>query len=161
VAEFEFQLPLQEVSVARLRSLCAAHGHADAVPATLDAYVLNGMLTGFIDLVFAWQGRYHVLDYKTNWLGVDIAGYRGAALNTAMHEHHYPLQALLYTVALHRYLRQRVRGYAPETHLGESWYLFVRAVGLEPAAGVWRRRWPSALIEAIDDAFAGVAEVAA
>jgi exodeoxyribonuclease V beta subunit len=78
-----------------------------------------------------------------------------------MAEHHYLLQALLYTVALHRYLRQRMDGYTAEQHLGDSWYLFVRAIGLEPvdetAFGVWRRRWPTALIEALDDAFAGMA----
>ena len=160
VSEFEFQLPLRQVSVARMRALCAEHGHADAVPATLEAQRLNGMLAGFVDLVFEWRGRYHVLDYKTNWLGADVAGY-GAGLDAAMRAHHYPLQALLYSVAVHRYLRQRLRGYEPERHLGESWYLFVRALGLAPAAGVWRRRWPTALIEALDGLFAGAAGQAA
>ena len=156
VCEFEFQFPVQHVCVAHLRALCAAHGYADAVPASLDSIVLNGMLTGFADLVFEWQGRYHVLDYKTNWLGARLDHYRGAALDVAMADHHYALQALLYTVALHRYLRQRVPAYAPRIHLGESWYLFVRALGLAPGAGVWRRLWPHALIEALDEAFAGV-----
>lgn len=155
VSEFEFQLPLRQVAVARMRALCAEHGHADAVPATLEAQRLNGMLAGFVDLVFEWRGRYHVLDYKTNWLGADVAGYRGAGLEAAMRAHHYPLQALLYSVAVHRYLRQRLRGYEPQRHLGESWYLFVRALGLAPAAGVWRRQWPPALIEALDALFAG------
>jgi len=68
---------------------------------------------------------------------------------------------LLYTVALHRYLRQRLDGYTAEHQLGDSWYLFVRALGLAPGLGVWRHRWPVALIEALDDAFAGAQEVAA
>ena len=161
VSEFEFQLPLRHVSVARMRALCEAHGHADAVPATLDAQRLNGMLAGFVDLVFEWRGRYHVLDYKTNWLGADVAGYRGAGLEAAMRAHHYPLQALLYSVAVHRYLGQRLHDYEPARHLGESWYLFVRALGLAPTAGVWRRRWPPALIVALDELFAGAAEHAA
>jgi exodeoxyribonuclease V beta subunit len=143
------------VSVRRLRALCAAHGHPDAVPASLDALVLNGLLTGFADLIFEWQGRYHVLDYKSNWLGARIADYQGAALDAGMNVHQYAVQALLYTVALHRYLRQRLPDYSPATMLGETWYLFVRAVGLAPGAGVWRRQWAAALIEAIDDAFAG------
>ncbi|MEO5623918.1 MAG: UvrD-helicase domain-containing protein [Dokdonella sp.] len=155
VCEFEFQFPVQHVRVAQLRELCAAHGCADAVPASLDAVVLNGMLTGFVDLVFEWKGRYHVLDYKSNWLGARLDDYRGSALDVAMAEHHYVLQALLYTVALHRYLRQRLPDYAPSIHLGDSWYLFVRAIGLAPGIGVWRRAWPHALIEALDDAFAG------
>jgi exodeoxyribonuclease V beta subunit len=161
VSEFEFQLPLRHVPVARVRALCAAHGHADAVPAALDAQRLNGMLTGFVDLVFEWRGRYHVLDYKTNWLGSDVAGYRGTGLDAAMRSHHYPLQALLYSVAVHRYLRQRLAGYEPAHHLGESWYLFVRALGLAPGAGVWRRQWPGGLIESLDGLFAGSTERAA
>ena len=146
------------MTIARLRAVCAAHGVADAVPATLEAQRLNGLLAGFVDLVFEWRGRYHVLDYKTNWLGADLAGYRDAGLDAAMRTHHYPLQALLYSVAVHRYLRRRLRGYSPAQHLGDSWYVFVRAVGLAAGAGVWRRRWPVALIEALDELFAGTCE---
>jgi exodeoxyribonuclease V beta subunit len=119
------------------------------------------MLTGFADLIIEWDGRFHVLDYKTNWLGARLRDYQGSSLDAAMAEHHYPLQALLYTVALHRYLRQRMDGYTAERHLGESWYLFVRALGLAPGHGVWRHHWPVALIEALDDAFAGTQEAAA
>jgi len=161
IAEFEFQFPVRQVPLAQLRRICTAHGHADAVPASLDTTTLNGMLTGFADLIFAHDGRFHVLDYKTNWLGARLRDYQGDSLAAAMAEHHYPLQALLYTVALHRYLRQRMDGYTAERQLGESWYLFVRALGLAPGLGVWRRRWPPALIEALDNAFAGAQEAAA
>jgi exodeoxyribonuclease V beta subunit len=160
VAEFEFQFPVEDVPVSRLRALCAAHGFGDVVPGTLDSMQLNGMLGGFIDLVFAWDGRYHVLDYKTNWLGGGLETYTGRSLDEAMARHHYPLQALIYTVAVHRHLRQRLRGYDAMRDLGESWYLFVRAVGLAPACGIWRRRWPPALIEALDDTFAGMERAA-
>ena len=161
IVEFEFQFPVQQVPLARLRQLCAAHGEADVVPASLDATTLNGMLTGFADLIIEWDGRFHVLDYKTNWLGARLHDYRDTSLDAAMAEHHYPLQALLYTVALHRYLGQRLDGYTAERQLGDSWYLFVRAIGLAPGLGVWRHRWPAALIEALDDAFAGTQEAAA
>jgi exodeoxyribonuclease V beta subunit len=154
VAEFEFQFPV-DVSLRHLRAVCASHGCNDAIAPDLTATVLNGMLTGFADLIFEYRGRYHVLDYKTNRLGTSLADYGGAALDTAMRAHHYPLQALLYTIALHRYLRTRLRDYAPQQHLGESWYVFLRGVSLEPGAGVWRRRWPIALIDALDTAFAG------
>jgi len=161
IVEFEFQFPVRQVPLARLRALCIAHGQADAVPASLDATTLNGMLTGFADLILEWDGRFHVLDYKTNWLGAHLHDYRGDPLDAAMAEHHYPLQALLYTVALHRYLRQRLDGYTAERQLGDSWYLFVRALGMGSGLGVWRQRWPAALIEALDDAFAGAQGVAA
>lgn len=161
IVEFEFQFPVQQVPLARLRQLCIAHGQPDVVPASLDAMTLNGMLTGFADLIIEWEGRFHVLDYKTNWLGARLHDYQGNSLDAAMAEHHYPLQALLYTVALHRYLHQRMDGYTAEHRLGDSWYLFVRALGLAPGLGVWRHRWPVALIEALDDAFAGAQEVVA
>ena len=151
VAEFEFQFPVG-VSVRRLRDIGARHDCEDAF-ANLSATTLNGMLTGFVDVIFEYRGRYHVLDYKTNRLGPGMADYQGASLDAAMRAHHYPLQALLYTVALHRYLGQRVDAYSPERHLGDSLYLFLRAVGLSPGAGVWRRRWPVALIEELDLAF--------
>ena len=161
IVEFEFQFPVQQVSLARLRQLCLAHGCAEVIPASLDTATLNGMLTGFADLILTWQGCFHVLDYKTNWLGSSLEDYRGSTLDAAMAEHHYPLQALIYTVALHRYLRQRMDGYTAARHLGDSRYLFVRAMGLGTGLGVWRKRWPPALIEALDDAFAGVVEAAA
>jgi len=155
VAEFGFQFPIA-ASLHGLRAACAAHGFAEVWPAHLRSHELRGMLTGFADLIFAHAGRYHVLDYKTNRLGTRLSDYAGATLDAAMAEHFYPLQALLYTLALHRYLRQRLRGYLPEQHLGDSVYLFLRGVGLAPGAGVWRRRWPAALIRDLDDVFAGV-----
>ncbi|MGH8041561.1 MAG: UvrD-helicase domain-containing protein [Rudaea sp.] len=154
VAEFEFRFPV-DAPLAALRAVCAEHGFSGIWPAHASWPSLNGMLTGFADLIFEFNGRYHVLDYKTNRLGTRLSDYADAALAAAMHEHRYPLQALLYTVALHRYLSARLRGYTPERHLGESWYLFLRGVGLAPGAGVWRRRWPIALLRDLDDAFAG------
>ena len=102
----------------------------------------------------------HVLDYKGNWLGDRLADYQGAALVQAMDQHHYRLQALLYTVAVHRYLGQRLAGYSPERHLGEAIYLFVRAAGHAPGAGVWTQAFAPALVRAVDAVFASVEAVA-
>jgi exodeoxyribonuclease V beta subunit len=101
---------------------------------------LAGHLTGSIDAVLrvpAGPGgtghRYVVVDYKTNVLGprdrpARLSDYRPEALPEAMAHHHYPLQALLYLVALHRYLRWRLPGYRPEQHLGGAGYLFLRGM---------------------------------
>lgn len=159
IAEFEFQFPIG-ACLHELRAACVHHGFADVWPTQLRASELDGMLTGFADLIYFHGGRYHVLDYKTNRLGKRVSDFCGAALDEAMRHDFYPLQALLYTVALHRYLRQRLQDYLPERHLGDSVYLFLRGVGLAPGAGVWRRRWPAALIDDLDAVFAG-AEVAA
>ncbi len=101
---------------------------------------LRGYLTGSLDLVFRRPGpsggTWWVADYKTNWLGGDgpegetltTWHYRPEALAAEMQRRHYPLQALLYTVALHRYLRWRLPGYSPQRNLGGVLYLFLRGM---------------------------------
>ncbi len=98
----------------------------------------RGFLTGSIDLVFRQGERWWVLDWKSNWLGErDAAGstiacgplhYGQAAMAELMASSHYPLQAHLYLVALHRYLRWRLPGYSPERHLGGYAYVFLRGL---------------------------------
>jgi exodeoxyribonuclease V beta subunit len=154
-AEFEFAFALDAARWGDLARLLERHGFGDWWTVTDSGRLLRGLMKGYIDLVFAWDGRYHVLDYKTNWLGATLEDYADNSLDQAMREHRYGLQALIYTVALHRYLGRRLDDYAPHRHLGESWYLFLRAVGLAPGAGLWRRRFPQALVEGLDDLFAG------
>lgn len=123
---------------------------------------LYGHLTGELDLVFRVPGadgdqRFFVADYKTNALD----SYQPQVLIGSMVEHDYPLQALLYTVALHRYLRWRVDGYEPERHLGGAVYLFLRGMtGDVPspgcaAPGVVHWRLDSTVVERLDALFAG------
>ncbi len=93
----------------------------------------RGYLSGSIDIVLRVDGRYVVVDHKSNWLGVDgeelsAWHYRPEALRDAMIRAHYPLQAMLYSAALHRYLRWRQRAYDPATHLGGVLYLFLRGM---------------------------------
>jgi exodeoxyribonuclease V beta subunit len=117
---------------------------------------LRGLMQGFIDLVVEVDGRYWVLDYKTNALGPQRRDYAPEALAAAMRAHHYDLQYLIYTVALHRHLRQRLPGYRAATHLGGAQYLFVRAMDpAEPATGVYCDQPDPALIEHLDALFDG------
>ena len=118
-------------------------GYADALHSPALAWQrLRGYLSGSIDAVLRLRApdgdaRYLVVDYKTNWLGTfgpDGADpltawhYRPAALAEEMVRAHYPLQALLYSVALHRFLRWRQPGYSPDGHLGGVLYLFLRGM---------------------------------
>ena len=90
---------------------------------------LQGYLRGFIDLVFEHGGRYYLLDWKSNHLG-ERAGRlrRRSRCSRAMAQQGYHLQSLLYALALHRHLRQRLRGYDYDQHFGGVLYLFVRGV---------------------------------
>jgi exodeoxyribonuclease V beta subunit len=98
---------------------------------------LRGYLSGSIDVVFRVPGssghRYVVADWKTNLLGergnpLTAADYAPDRLSEAMLHSHYPLQALLYSVVLHRFLRWRLPGYSPAEHLGGVVYLYLRGM---------------------------------
>jgi exodeoxyribonuclease V beta subunit len=134
---------------------------------------LLGYLTGSVDVVLRVDGRFLVVDYKTNWLGVLPAGhddatltsddYTPARLDVAMGHSDYPLQALLYAVVLHRFLRWRVSDYDPELHLGGVLYLYLRGMcGPDtPRAdgrpcGVFQWRPPSALVTELSDLLDGL-----
>jgi len=158
-AEMAFHFALDGARASALRTACAAHGEPALVP-PLSLERLRGLMTGKIDLVFEHAGAFRVLDYKGNWLGDTLAAYRGQALRAAMDHSHYRLQALLYTVALHRLLRARLPGYSPARHLGGYVYLYVRAAGLAPDAGVFADRFDDGLLLAVDAALAA-SEVAA
>ena len=114
--------------------------------------------------------RYAVVDYKTNRLHargepVVVGDYARVPLAEAMAEHHYPLQALLYAVALHRYLRWRLPGYDPARHLGGAGYLFLRGmtgahvpVGADGRPdGVFDWAIPPQLVVELSDLLDGVA----
>ena len=160
-AEMAFDYVLDAVDIAALRAACDQHGEARLMH-DVGATSLHGLMNGKIDLVFRHQGRFHVLDWKSNWLGADLGSYAGAALDRAMDAHHYRLQALLYTVAVHRMLASRLgAAYALETHLGECLYVFLRAAGLDDGAGVWAHRFDPALVRAVDAVLAGAHREAA
>lgn len=116
-------------------------------------------MRGFVDLVYCWQGRWYVVDYKSNHLGGQASGYRGAGLDAAMAHHHYVLQYHLYSVALHRALSKRLSGYDPAHHFGGVRYLFLRGMAPEHVAGtgVFEDAPPPALLDALSHALAGEA----
>jgi exodeoxyribonuclease V beta subunit len=153
----------------------AAYADDLAAP-VLASQRMRGFLTGSIDSVLRVRGddgapRYLVIDYKTNWLGAEgpltAWHYRPQALAGAMRDAHYPLQALLYSVALHRFLRWRQPGYRPDAHLGGVLYLFLRGMcGAETPVvddpgsngapcGVFSWAPPAALVEDLSDLLDG------
>ncbi len=155
--ELEFYYPVAGLSARTLRELLLAHGFAPHGPIREQIEALTfaparGYMKGFIDLVFEAEGRFYLADYKSNWLGPEPAAYGAEHLAAAMARESYFLQYLIYTVALHRYLRQRVPGYDYERHFGGVFYLFLR--GMDPArgsaCGIFEDRPAQALIEALD-----------
>jgi exodeoxyribonuclease V beta subunit len=191
LCELDFEIPLSggdlaprvDVSLADVGALLDEHLAADDVlrpyaarlrSPGLGGQSLRGYLSGSIDVVLrvpdehgSPEQRYLVVDYKTNWLGpaeapLTSAAYSRDRLAEAMLHSDYPLQALLYVVVVHRYLRWRQPGYDPARHLGGVLYLYVRGMcGPETPeddghpAGVFSWRPPTALVIALSDLLDG------
>ncbi len=164
--EMEFLLPVEGAPRLTAAGLAAALRAAPSpgMPADYPDRVARlpfaawrGWLRGFVDLIYLHEGRFYVVDHKSNHLGPHAADYGVAALTGAMVHHHYILQYHLYALALHRHLRARLPGYTPALHWGGVRYLFLR--GMSPAhppgCGVFSARPSEALLDALDAAFGG------
>lgn len=153
--EMEFLFPIGLPDMAALAAAIGpgqgADGRLDQRVARLAPIQARGFLKGFIDLVFEHEGRLHLLDYKSNWLGPRFADYSPEALAAAMAAEDYDLQALLYSVALHRLQAWRRPGYSCEMHVGGAWYLFLRGMGPDrPGSGVFHWQVPAEMVLRVD-----------
>ncbi|MGL6122823.1 MAG: 3'-5' exonuclease, partial [Shewanella sp.] len=150
LVEMEFYLPLSELKDTELNALLQQFGYQS----TLKFDDLKGMLKGFIDLTFEYQGQYYIADYKSNHLGDNINAYHQSALQRAITEHRYDLQYILYSLALHRYLSLRLPSYDYDSHIGGCYYLFLRGMSAQyPGYGIYYDKPPKALILALDSLF--------
>jgi len=148
--EMEFWLPAEHLQARQIDALCQQHLLPGVNRPQLPDAHLHGMLMGFADLVFEHDGRYWVLDYKSNYLGADDAAYTAQALDAAMAQHRYEVQAALYMLALHRLLRARLgNAYDPAQQLGGAVYLFLRGID-GPAGGCCTLPAPLALLDGLD-----------
>ena len=152
VPEMEFWLAAHRVDTEAIDRLVSRHTLGGAPRAALQPAWLNGMLKGFMDLVFAHQGRYYVADYKSNWLGPDAAAYTPEAMSAEILHARYELQYVLYLLALHRLLKVRLPDYDYDRHVGGAVYLFLRGLAA-PSQGLHYERPPRELIEAMDALF--------
>ncbi|MBZ9559708.1 MULTISPECIES: exodeoxyribonuclease V subunit beta [unclassified Modicisalibacter] len=150
--ELEFWFAAHQVNTRRLDALVSTHTLGGRSRPALEPDTLNGMLKGFIDLVVEHEGRFHVLDWKSNHLGADDAAYTAAAMAEAVLDKRYDVQYCLYLLALHRLLEARLPDYDIERHLGGALYVFLRGTRA-PSRGVHDERPPSELILALDALF--------
>ncbi len=140
LAEVDFTVRLPRLTPTRLATLLSRH-HLATLPdlGRLRFAPVEGFLRGSIDLLFRHEGRYYLLDWKSNWLGPDATAYTPAALLAAMQHHFYGLQAHLYLLAADRYLALRQPGYDYARDFGGIFYLFLRGVDRrDPARAIYR-----------------------
>jgi exodeoxyribonuclease V beta subunit len=115
--------------------------------AELSRQALQRFLRGYIDLLFEWNGRWYVADYKSNAL----PSYDEAAIADAAQREHYLLQGQLYSAAAQRYLKQRLPGYDWTTDWGGTLFLFLRGMrGAQSSGSVLFDREPAELLQAVD-----------
>ena len=175
--ELEFDFPLQRISPQMIQAFFQQHKRDTGAPAPPNAdrntgapgssrgggfngveaasgepeafsfAPVQGMLKGFIDLVFECRGRFHIVDWKSNLLGGRIEDYGQGALAGEIFRRQYYFQYQLYTVALDRYLRLRLPGYQYDKHFGGVYYLFLRGIDpVRPGFGIYHDRPPESFI---------------
>lgn len=148
--ELEFDFATRSVDIPSLNDLLGKAAGESLLP--LEIATFQGMVNGVIDLVFQHRERFFIADYKSNFLGGQFADYTQDRLGQAVYERRYDLQYLLYTLALHRYLRRRIGDYDYERHFGGVYYLFLRGMRPETGAqcGVYFHRPDFSLVEDLD-----------
>lgn len=154
-AELEFLLGADNADTYTLDNLVTQHIAAGKPrPRLLQAQV-NGLLKGFMDLVFVHNQKYYVADYKFNSLGDNDDAYTQEALEATLLEKRYDLQYALYLLALHRLLKARLgTDYGYDTHIGGALYLFLRG-STSPSCGRIFDKPPKSLIDGLDKLFCG------
>lgn len=152
IKEMPFYLAIREhFNVEAFNRALKAHHHLPSEPLQFEQ--IQGMVRGSIDLVFRHNGKYYLVDYKSNFLGSSLADYNQEALKKEMLHSHYDWQYLIYTLALHRYLQSVVPRYDYARDFGGVFYLFLRGMNGEPQSGVFYDRPSVELITELDGVF--------
>lgn len=152
IKEMPFYLAIREhFDVDAFNRALKAHHHLPSEPLQFEQ--IQGMVRGSIDLVFRHNGKYYLVDYKSNFLGSTLADYNQEALKKEMLHSHYDWQYLIYTLALHRYLQSVVPHYDYARDFGGVFYLFLRGMNGEPQSGVFYDRPSVELITELDGVF--------
>ncbi|EHO47798.1 exodeoxyribonuclease V subunit beta [Haemophilus sp. oral taxon 851] len=152
IKEMPFYLAIREhFDVDAFNRTLKAHHHLPSDPLQFEQ--IQGMVRGSIDLVFRHNGKYYLVDYKSNFLGSSLTDYNQEALKKEMLHSHYDWQYLIYTLALHRYLQSVVPHYDYARDFGGVFYLFLRGMNGEPQSGVFYDRPSVELITELDGVF--------
>ena len=150
IDEMEFMLPIDSIANEQISSWLTQHRKTHTV---FKQEKLAGYLTGFIDLVFEFNNKYYVVDYKSNYLGSEYDDYSTKNLKQAIEHHYYDLQYLLYCVALVKFLQITVNGFNYEQHFGGIAYLFTRGISGKAGQGIYTNKPDIKLINHMIGAF--------
>lgn len=144
--ELEFDFPIGKLNSVSLMDVCKGAGIDVSITERNELY---GMMNGFIDMLFEFNGKYFVLDWKSNFIGNTIEQYTGDHLDEAMTQINYHLQYLIYTLAVSKYLAIRLPDFDYEKHFGGVIYCFVRGMRKNKNSGVFFYRPSKSLVESL------------
>lgn len=153
--EMQFFIDMKLIHAHDVNRLLKRHDPLSARAGELQFHSVQGYLKGFIDLTFEFEGKYYLLDYKSNYLGDSLEDYSQENIELAMIEHRYDFQYQLYTLALHRLLKMRIKDYDYDTHIGGVYYTFLRGMQGDSKYGVYFNKPSFALIDGLDKLFSG------
>ena len=147
-----FYYHLRQESTGKINALLA---FSDVVRPVQEK-TLKGYLTGFVDLVCRHQGKYYVIDYKSNYLGDYLYDYNRENIRAAMEDHNYGLQYWIYTLVLQRFLQGVFPDYSYEEHFGGVFYLFARGMRADyPGNGIFFDRPQLSVLESLQKVLGG------
>ncbi|WWO96297.1 MAG: exodeoxyribonuclease V subunit beta [Candidatus Dasytiphilus stammeri] len=156
---WKFSLKIDSLlKLQQLNQLIQFSDPLSACSPTLYFQPFHGMLTGLIDLIVKWKDKYYLIDYKTHWLGKDQSFYTSDILKSIITANHYEWRSHLYTLALHRYLRDRLPHYNYNKNFGGVYYLFLRGMSANNSDrlkqnGIWSHFPKRELIITLDNFF--------
>ncbi|MCL6237641.1 UvrD-helicase domain-containing protein [Acinetobacter sp. ANC 5033] len=151
-SEMDFHLSMADraLAIRKIRMLFESLNEPDLQIQDLNDVFTARYLTGSIDLVYFDGQRYHIADYKSNFLGDQTAHYNHAYIRESMSHSSYWLQAALYLVALHRYLKAVMKDYDMKQHLGGASYLYLRGMDGQSDRGVYHWKPADTFIQNLD-----------
>ena len=153
IKEMPFYFHLQESTTILFNEMLSF----SPVVHSIQEKTLKGYLTGFVDLVCRYQGKYFIVDYKSNYLGESLADYDSMAMARAMLEHNYGLQYWIYSLVLHKFLANSIAAYRYETHFGGVYYLFARGMRPDkPGNGVFFDRPQEEVLDQLLEGLGGI-----
>lgn len=141
--EMAFNYRLHKTSTAVINRLL----DHDTIYRSISEFSLQGYLSGFVDLIFTYNNKIYIVDYKSNNLGESAERYAKEKLPAVMAEHNYGLQSWLYSLVVHDYLTQFQSGYSYENNFGGVLYLFVRGMNQHGRAIYFHKPDESTLVK--------------
>ncbi|XRX42726.1 MAG: exodeoxyribonuclease V subunit beta [Buchnera aphidicola (Eriosoma harunire)] len=153
IKELEFILPIKNILKSRVFSnISIKLDNISKLLPQLNFKNKKGFITGFIDLIFEWNQKYYILDYKSNWLGINNQNYTIENINKIIMDYRYDIQYQIYSIALHRYLKNKINNYTYSKHFGGVFYFFIRAADeLDKNNGVFYKYNSKKLIHTLNN----------